>query len=180
MFPSGFAFENARNVSLSGCQSGPCPSCGGMGHVPDGVYDLIDNAIRLLQGPDRTVNELQRLAAVLREAKARGATADEVGAAIRRQLPEIRSLADILPKTRAELYAFMAILLTIITLAISEKEKGNTVNIETQQIITTVIDQSSQLRTDASNARRKVGRNAPSLRGGRKRLKDRHGKNANN
>src|SRR5258708_4753911 len=119
MFPSGFVFENARNVTLSGNRSGPCPSCGGMGHVPVCVYDFVDGAIALLQGPERTVSELQRLASLLRAAKAHGATADEVKSAIREQVSGIQGVGDLLPKTPSDLYAFITVLLTIIGLVLS-------------------------------------------------------------
>lgn len=41
-----------------------------MGHVPDGVYNFIGNTIELLNGPLRVVAELQRLADILKNAKA--------------------------------------------------------------------------------------------------------------
>jgi hypothetical protein len=51
MFPSGFVMENCTNISLSGNKSGPCPSCGGMGSIPDGVFNVLGNVIEILDAP---------------------------------------------------------------------------------------------------------------------------------
>lgn len=47
-FPSGYAFENCRNVHLSGNKSEPCSRCGGMGSVPYGVFNFTENVIEIL------------------------------------------------------------------------------------------------------------------------------------
>ena len=65
IFPSTFEVSNSTDISFSGCGSGPCPACGGQGHIPDGVYNFIGNTIELLSGPKRSVSELQRLALIL-------------------------------------------------------------------------------------------------------------------
>jgi hypothetical protein len=54
-FPSGFFFSNATEIYLEGNTAGPCPKCGGMGRIPDGLYDFVGSSIRLLTGPARTV-----------------------------------------------------------------------------------------------------------------------------
>ena len=45
MFSSGFAAENARNITFADCTSSPCPKCGGIGKIPDGTYSVIENVI---------------------------------------------------------------------------------------------------------------------------------------
>lgn len=47
IFDSGFDFANVRNISMRGNKSGPCPKCGEMGSIPDGVYDVVDNVINV-------------------------------------------------------------------------------------------------------------------------------------
>lgn len=66
-FPSDAAFENATNVTFDNKTVEFCPRCGGIGHVPDGVYNFFDNVIELVSGPDTTVAELQRLAEKLKK-----------------------------------------------------------------------------------------------------------------
>lgn len=47
IFASGFNFASVRNISMRGNKSGPCPKCGEMGSIPDGVYDVVDNVINV-------------------------------------------------------------------------------------------------------------------------------------
>ncbi len=61
-FPSEDISENSTNVIFDNKTVGPCPRCGGTGHVPDGVYNFYDKVIELVSGPDSTVADLQRLA----------------------------------------------------------------------------------------------------------------------
>jgi hypothetical protein len=147
VFGSGFVFENCRNVTLSGNQVGPCPNCGGMGHVPDGVYDITGNAIRLLQGSIKTVQQLQQLSAVLFEAQKQNLSKEQVQANIQETLPELHDFASVLPQTRSELYGFIGIILTAIGLMIAAYGtfKDDTLpEREIEQIIERSIEQSIQ------------------------------------
>lgn len=185
MFPSGFVIENAINITLSGNQSGPCPACGGMGHIPDGLYNFIGNSIELLQGPTRTVTELQRLAAALRDARARKSDVAEIQKTLTDASSELQSIADILPKNRTELYAFLGLLIAVITLILSMKEKDKPVNIHVDQVINMAVKEASppleksQGTTTASSAtvksKSKVGRNEPCPCGSGKKYKRCHG-----
>jgi hypothetical protein len=116
VFGSGFVFENCRNVSLSGNKVGPCPACGGTGSIPDGVYEFTGNAIRLISGSLKTVQNLSKLSKLLVDAQKRNLTHEQVSNSIETQVPELHSFASVLPKTRNELYAFIAIILTAIGL----------------------------------------------------------------
>ena len=138
IFPSGFKAANATNITFSGCGSGPCPSCGGNGHIPDGVYNFIGNTIQLLSGPARMISELERLAVALRKLRGEGASIQQVAQKISEEVPALSSLSDVLPKTRNELYAFIAIILTIITIILGQLKSGNQQNIQINQIINNV------------------------------------------
>lgn len=90
-----------------------------MGHIPDGTFNFTEDAIQLLRGPQRTVSELQRFSQILREARERNATVEEVRQTIREEAPELTNLADLLPRTRNELYAFIMIILVVIQMLLS-------------------------------------------------------------
>jgi hypothetical protein len=107
VFNSGFFVENSREVSFAGNRSGPCPKCGGMGHVPDGVFNFIGNTIEILSAPERTHAELMRLAEILRQAKERSETKEQVAERIEKEVPGLAKLAGLLPSNRAELYGFL-------------------------------------------------------------------------
>ena len=119
VFGSGFVFENCRSVTLKGNRSGPCPKCGGMGSIPDGVYDITENAIKLLQGSVKTVQQLHKLSVVLAEAQKRKLSKEQVQENIQQTVPELQNFASVLPQTRSELYGFIGILLAAIGLMIS-------------------------------------------------------------
>ena len=88
VFSSGIYGEKTTSVTLVGNTAGPCPRCGDMGHVPDGTFSFTEDTIELLQGPQRTVSELQRLAEILRQARERNASTEEVAETIRRESPQ--------------------------------------------------------------------------------------------
>ena len=111
VFSSGIFVENSTNISFTGNRSGPCPKCGGMGHVPDGIFNFIGNTIEILSAPERTISELTRLAQILCEAKANSKTKDQVASQIEKELPAFSKLAKLLPENRAELYGFFGVVL---------------------------------------------------------------------
>lgn len=168
IFPSAFEFSNSINVSFSNCGSGPCPSCGRNGHVPDGVYNFIGNTIELLSGPSRSIAELERLALSLKRLKVERVSPEQV-AQIFHDTPELSTLSDALPKTRNELYAFIAIILSIITIIIGQLKSENKEKIEVNQVINNIYQQQAyvNLNQDSllvrpknmTNKRRKIGRN---------------------
>jgi hypothetical protein len=142
VFRSGFVVDNSTNITFVGARSGPCPVCGGMGHVPDGVFNFVGNTIEILSAPHRTVDELSRLAKMLREAREKKHSPEEVAQTIRKELPELSGLADLLPKTRVELYAFLALIVALVTLLLSRSAGGDrttTITID-QTINQTLVD----------------------------------------
>lgn len=116
IFNSGIVADNAMSITLAGNRAGPCPVCGSAGHIPDGVFNFVGNTIKILSAPQRTIDELTHLAKILREAREKKEAPKEVAQRIRKELPELSRLADLLPQTRAELYAFLALIVAVITL----------------------------------------------------------------
>lgn len=183
-FPSPFNIL-AENVGLFNIGTGPCPKCGGRGSIPDGIYSFIDNAILLLSDRSRTKSELQKLAEILTKARQKKATTQELNDKIQNELPELSSLKDILPKTRTELYAFAAIILTIITILITSWGRDHAPKIEVNQVINVLyenIDTVKQPNGDvnkeikienkaAIKKKNKIGRNQPCPCGSGKKYK---------
>lgn len=178
-FPSPIEASNSTNITFSGVAVGPCPRCGGNGHVPDGTYNFIENTIELLSGPQRSKNDLQRLAEILRSAQARGASAQEIKEQVRKEVPELKSLADALPKTRAELYAFIAIILTILTLVLTEVRRGKDQKVEINQVINQITQLTPTVPPQpmpqvSAPATKTLGRNDPCYCGSGKKYKKCH------
>lgn len=127
-FPSGFFMENCTNISLMGNKSGPCPKCGGMGSVPDGVFNVLGDVIKIIDAPKRTVEQLSRYVQVLHEARAQNLPREEVKRKIDKDIPELAGISSFLPKTRTELYAFLALLVSLFTI-LKEDAKPQDINI---------------------------------------------------
>jgi len=134
-FKSGIFAENVINLTLRGNKAGPCPKCGGMGSIPDGTFNVIGNAIEIISAPERTIEQLKKLADILSIAKRGSVNAEEVTQRIQRKVPELSSLRDILPKTRTELYAFLTLLILAISIIINARRISNTIKINIQNIV---------------------------------------------
>lgn len=65
IFNSGLYIENAKKVTLSGNMAGPCPSCNNMGHIPDGIYNFVENALKFIT-PEKTIQELKAFEETIR------------------------------------------------------------------------------------------------------------------
>lgn len=163
VFSSGICVENSTNISFAGNRSGPCPKCGGMGHVPDGVFNFIGSTIEILSAPERTISELLRFTQILREAKENSDTKEQVVSRIAKELPGLAVLAKLLPENRSELYGFLAIVLAAAQLFSTPAQPTNTpitVNLTQiiQQIITEPSDHPQAVSALAANSK-KHGRN---------------------
>jgi hypothetical protein len=86
---------DATNVQFLRVQVGPCPQCGGMGTVPDGVYSLVDDTIRAVgsigpAGPSREA--LQSLIDLLTRERDVGSSPSEISDRVSDELPEFAGL----------------------------------------------------------------------------------------
>jgi SEC-C motif-containing protein len=184
IFPSPFNIL-AENVGLFNIGVGPCPKCGGEGSVPDGIYSFIDNTILLLSDRTRTKSELQKLADILTDARKKQATTQELSEKIQKELPELSSLKDILPKTRTELYAFIAIILTIITILVTSWSRDHEPKIEINQVVNVLYENQDSVKQPSDSLKNdikieneaktkkqgKIGRNQPCPCGSGKKYK---------
>ena len=163
-FRSGFFFENATNVNLSGNKVGPCPRCGGMGHVSDGVFNFAGSTIEILSAPERTVQELTRLVEILSAARAAGAQTDAVANQIKTELPGLAALAKLVPSNRAELYGFLAVVLAAaqLYLTVSPPTAQPSIQVNVTQVLERTLAEGAQAeKARASKPMKKPGRNDP-------------------
>ncbi len=150
-----------------------------MGSVPDGTYQTVGNVIRLLTGPQKTVNQLRSLVAVITEAQKAVKEPSEAVKKIKNEAPELSSIVDSLPKTRNELYAFLTLIIvtiaTIIAAAAFFKEKGPTEE-EVQGLIEKSIERAfkenpTMEKPQPFRSEPKTGRNEPCHCGSGKKYK---------
>ena len=72
-------------VTFVGSRAGPCPYCGGMGRIPDGVYELTRDVTRLLASLSN--QDLATLRALLLQAQSGEIDAEELEARVAREVP---------------------------------------------------------------------------------------------
>lgn len=154
----------------------PCPNCEGMGRVPDGTYQLANDSVRLLQGPNRTKDELKRFANILRGIVEDNTSVEEAVSTVRHEFPDLAPVMEEIRKTRnAEWQQFwIKVILTIIgLLAASQNVDIQDVNIDIDRAIDITVEQQSRQapRRDASRTARKIGRNDPCPCGSGKKYK---------
>lgn len=164
-------------VTLTNVEYGPCPFCGGQGRVLDGTYSFVGEVTNLLQAPQRTVDELQKLASIFEDAQKYGAGKEEIREQVQREAPQLASIADLLPRNRAEVYAFLALVIAIIQLLLSSSGSIQNVDVDIDQVTNITFQQQRQQRASESQMQQipKVGRNEPCPCGSGKKYKKCHG-----
>jgi len=131
IFPSGFFVEGASQMTLVGNTAGPCPRCGGRGHIPDGVFNFIDSTIEILSAPNRTIDELKRFAAIIGSAKERKATLEQVSEEVAKEVPELSYLMSLLiPKSSGDFYGFLAFLLAVVQMLTGQDSNNDAIKTE--------------------------------------------------
>ena len=134
-------------------------------------------AIELIGGPSATIENLQKLDELLRNARAAGVGPEQIEKKIAEDIPSFSKLADLLPRTRGELYAFIAIILTVIGLALQARSNSDSPDITVNQVINNVTNEIN-ITSNVTTYKReepKVGRNEPCPCGSGKKYKKCHG-----
>jgi len=196
VFNSGFFFENCINISLQG-NNVSCPSCGSMTSIPDGLYNFIDSSIELLKGPEITIYRLKELKNIISELRKQKASFSGIKETIEKEVPELNSIIGTLPKTRTELYAFLALLIAAITLLLNQCEKNEDKNITIHNTVNQYNEiyspKTKEIKNDSLNSKtftyngtdpkklnnKKIGRNEKCPCGSGEKYKKCHGKITN-
>ncbi|WP_257144029.1 SEC-C metal-binding domain-containing protein [Bacillus sp. AFS002410] len=186
IFSSGVYVENSMNASFLGNTVGPCPSCGRTGHIPDGIFNFIGNAIEILKAPQRTYEELIIFASILRDAQQNNSTPEEVKEKIDNETPQFSSLFEL---TKNQTFTtWLAVILTIIQMIMpNDEQKASVYNqkIEVNQVINNIYETNSNVEVNRKQGERinvkvpvksnKVTRNEPCPCGSGVKYKRCHG-----
>jgi hypothetical protein len=163
-----FVDVKSINNTFTNCSSGPCPKCGGMGDIPNGVYSAVSETILEFTSGDISKLQLKKFLSILESAKDEKTETNELAKSIRTQTPELKKISDILPKTRQELYLFLTLIITIIYLFLDQPSITNN-DVDVEKIINQSIEifynnNSNDEKTNLQNNQthlKKVGRNQP-------------------
>jgi hypothetical protein len=115
-FPSGFEMTGPGN-SLAGLRSKPCLWCHvGVGVIPDGVYDIYENAMHLIERLPTTRDDLVRAAGIFNDAITEGNA--DVGKIVERVATEAPTASPIMALLDSPRVAAVLAILAIIETAI--------------------------------------------------------------
>ena len=90
-----FAESSVQRVTLGGNRE-TCINCGKMANIVDGVFDASENALKLLQGPQITVDVLRAFSELLERAHENTITPDELQTEAEKLNPELgKAVAEI-------------------------------------------------------------------------------------
>ena len=171
VFRSGIVVEDSTNGSFAEDPAGPCPVCNSNGHIPDGLFKFVESTIEILSAPQLTLNELSRLAQTLYDAKGAKQSPEQLADAIRQEVPELASLAEVLPKTGSELYGFIALIAGVIYLLVQVNQDGdNPINVTLDQTLNRVFLETESAAI-AAQTTPKLRRNEPCPCGSGKKYK---------
>jgi SEC-C motif len=120
VFAAPFQLQTGAQVGFTNVGSGPCPRCGSMGTIPDGLYEAFGDTLRILP---RSASSLARLAAAVRSAQEQGMDREAAAAAIENEAPEFAALAsDVRERSGWNLNLWLMFLLALITLLVTSGE----------------------------------------------------------
>lgn len=144
-FPSGIMAENVRSLTIQNVGGDPCPYCGQNGRVPDGIYDVVDETIKVLLTSSDSSRAFERLSQVLSDLKNSGErNTDKLAEKIEQDAPEFSSVAKLIKRVKnLTAYEWLSLLLAIIPNVLYVQDYAATVRTEDQvnQIYTRVVEQ---------------------------------------
>ncbi len=184
VFPSGFVFSNVANATFSGNKSGPCPRCGGMGHVPDGIFNFVGETIEIISAPEKTLDDFLKFSKIIREAYEQKQSFEMVAQNIKEKTPSFSKILDLLPDNKSDWYTFIGTLVAIV--ALISQQRTTRANVDKQVTVSQVIEYISAKSTVENNQKsiqvttvtkkNKIGRNEPCFCGSGIKHKRCHGK----
>lgn len=134
--------EGAGNTFIN-FHYGICPKCGSVGRIPDGEYSGLGEKLFATLFNVSDVSVFKDYISFLSDQLHSGISPEIIQESASHKFPQLKSLSDLIPKTRADAYAFIGIMLTLIGLALDCSDKLTTKE-PAVQIKQEVINQSFQ------------------------------------
>lgn len=105
------------HANFEGNTAGPCPRCGGIGHIPDGLFNFTKEAIYVLEAPQHSRRDLEDLARLLGQFDLSALSPADVAEQIEKTVPVFTRLAEQLrPRNPADFAAYLAVLMMLLQL----------------------------------------------------------------
>ncbi|HUT44698.1 MAG TPA: SEC-C metal-binding domain-containing protein [Sedimentisphaerales bacterium] len=171
VFNSNFVGDISKGATIHLGNCGvPCPKCGGMAKILDGVYKRVGRAIEIFV-ENQGIDDLKKILSILEYAKKHELGHEEIVEKIKKDAPELSKFSDVLPQTRVELYTFLMLIIMFIGQLIALHRRDLSKN-ELAQHFEVMVNQyylhneeksaTQKVTTKEKEANNsKVGRNAP-------------------
>lgn len=184
--PHAFSLGNASNILIEDVSVSPCPKCGGVGHIPDGIYSATTDAISVIATTTKSAQSLATLLRILQQARDERATAEELAKTLEREqaadLKPVAALVRSLPR-KLDIKYWLAIAIAVIALleGHATDQKVDSIKAEVDQIYAQMLTEhpaTSPVPLPSPTARATlptVGRNDPCPCGSGKKYKRCHG-----
>jgi hypothetical protein len=147
VFPSSFVIEGeARDIRLSNVSVGPpCPVCGSMGWIPDGLFESVDGVVLALEAPGGAEG-LEQLEALLEQWQREPPSPAEAVETLRAQAPPLAAFLErYAPTDSASLATWIMVLVMIVQLFRGCHEQGQQVTVQDIDRVTIeAVDRASQ------------------------------------
>jgi hypothetical protein len=178
-FPSGF--DVSAGSILVGNKSGPCPNCGDMGSVPDGLVSFIGDTLKMLPVPGDSIDEYKKFSEFLKSSHKLRIPEKTFREKIEKDHKQFVFVTRFIGNKPSDFYTFIQALVAIIGLCIQVYEvKGRYEPPSTEKVLEALPGESKKLVPDtmksAPKARSpKIGRNDKCPCGSGKKYKLCHG-----
>lgn len=133
--PHAFNISGATNVHIEDVTVSPCPKCGGVGHIPDGIYSATTDTITVLVATAQSARSLAALAGVLQRAREQHANAEQVARLLEEEKStDLKPMATVvrrLPK-RLDVKYWIGITLAVIAILQAQASDRKIETIESQ------------------------------------------------
>ena len=166
-YSSGVNMMKPGSIVIGGGAKSICPKCGAPNLFPDGIIGFINGAIEFINSSDMSIERLRIIKQTLTEIKEQKFDSEKTKQEIDNNIPELKSITSLFPKTRMELYTFLGVLLMIIGMCISNFKGKEKQPIEYNKFIInnyynhkdTVAKNDSIKKTDTINVQSNIQRN---------------------
>jgi hypothetical protein len=160
---SGFIAGDARGLSLKKARLGPCPSCGGKGRVPEGVYDFMGDAARALGDPAQPPEKLESLSRIIEEGRSKRASSQEIARDLEAEAPSLQPVTETLAEPERDGTRWIALLSTVVSVLQREpvSARDGDGDAEAERVTRTVVEELREHPAIAAPSERSEGGSAP-------------------
>lgn len=134
IFKSGVSIKGKAKIIMKD-NLADCPRCGNIASIPDGLYEIMDGTIKLLQGYPFSYDRISLFKNIIKACRDEKLNYNQIQEKINKEAPEIKPVVEKLPKTRNDIFNYLSLLIAIFSLFSDNYNKEPNVVINQYEII---------------------------------------------